>query len=143
MTTLIKSSTVPSFRALSEDFWNNENLFDYAFLRKETLPAVNIKENEDHFEIEVAAPGFQKKDFKIDVQNGILNISAETSEREVEEGNNYTRKEFSYSAFNRSFTLPENINEEKVNAKYENGLLSLKLNKVEVKQPKKNLIPID
>lgn len=143
MTTLIKSSAIPSFRALTEDFWNTENLFDYAFMRKETLPAINIKENDHHYEIEVAAPGYQKKDFKIDVQNGILNISAETSEDRTQEENNYTRKEFSYSAFNRSFTLPENVNEENVNARYENGLLYLKLNKAQVKQPKKNLIPID
>jgi HSP20 family protein len=72
MNTLIKSSAIPSFRTLTEEFWNTENLFDYAFLRKETLPAINIKENDENFEIEVAAPGYQKKDFKIDVQNGVL-----------------------------------------------------------------------
>jgi HSP20 family protein len=143
MNTLIKSSAIPSFRTLTEEFWNTENLFDYAFLRKETLPAINIKENDENFEIEVAAPGYQKKDFKIDVQNGVLNISAETSERKTEEEDNYTRKEFSYSAFNRSFTLPDSVNEENVHARYENGLLFLKLKKAEVKQPKKNMIPID
>ena len=143
MSTLTKTGVMPSFRSLTEDFWNTENLFDYSFLRKETIPAINIKENNDHFEIEVAAPGFQKKDFKIEVQNGVLNISAETSDKIEEEDENYTRKEFSYASFNRSFSLPENINEEKVNAKYENGLLSLKLKKAEEKVIKKKLVTID
>ena len=143
MSTLIKTSVMPTFRSLTEDFWNSENLFDYSFLRKETIPAVNIKENDDHFEIEVAAPGFQKKDFKIDVQNGVLNISAETSEKEEKEEENYTRKEFSYASFNRAFSLPENVSEENVNAKYENGMLFLKLKKAEEKEMKKKLIPIE
>lgn len=143
MNTLMKTSTMPTFRSLLEDFWNTENLFDLSLLRKDSLPAVNIKENDQSFELEVAAPGYEKKDFKIDVQDGILNICAEKSEEKAEEDTNYTRKEFSYSSFNRSFTLPENVNSEKVQAKYENGLLYLTLKKAEVKEAKKNLIPIE
>jgi HSP20 family protein len=143
MSLLIKTPVMPTLRSITEDFWNVENLFDYPFIRKETLPAVNIKENDNHFEIEVAAPGFQKKDFKIDVQNGVLNISAETSNKTAQTEENYTRKEFSYAAFNRSFNLPENINEDAVNAKYENGLLFLSIKKAENKQLEKKQIPID
>lgn len=136
MSTLIKSAGMPSFRALMEDFWNSENLFDRSVFRRDSLPAVNIKENENSFEVEVAAPGYQKQDFKIDIQNGVLHISAETKEEEAEESENYTRKEFSYSSFNRSFSLPENVKEENVTAKYDNGLLLLKLEKAVKQQPK-------
>ncbi|HEY0769539.1 MAG TPA: Hsp20/alpha crystallin family protein [Sphingobacteriaceae bacterium] len=136
MSTLIKSPGMPSFRSLMEDFWNSENLFDRAIFRRDSLPAVNIKENENSFEVEVAAPGYQKQDFKIDIQNGVLHISAETREEKAEESENYTRKEFSYSSFNRSFSLPENVKEENVTAKYDNGLLLLKLEKAAKQQPK-------
>ena len=143
MNTIIKTSTMPTFRSLLEDFWNTENLFDLSLLRKDSLPAVNIKENDQSFELELAAPGYEKKDFKIDVQDGVLNICAEKSEEREKEETNYTRREFSYSSFNRSFTLPENVNSEKVQAKYENGLLYLTLKKAEIKEAKKNLIPIE
>ena len=139
----MKTSTMPTFRSLLEDFWNTENLFDLSLLRKDSLPAVNIKENDQSFELELAAPGYEKKDFKIDVQDGVLNICAEKSEEREKEETNYTRREFSYSSFNRSFTLPENVNSEKVQAKYENGLLYLTLKKAEIKEAKKNLIPIE
>ena len=136
MSTLIKASGMPSFRALMEDFWNSENVFDRTIFRRDSLPAVNIKENDSSFEVEVAAPGYQKTDFKIDIQNGVLHISAETKDEKAEETENYTRKEFSYSSFNRSFSLPENVKEENVTARYENGLLMLKLEKAAKAQPK-------
>lgn len=136
MSTLIKSPAVPTLRSLMEDFWNSENLFDRALFKKDSLPAVNIKETDGAYEVEVAAPGYQKKDFKIDIQNGVLNISAETSDQKEEESGNYTRREFAYSSFNRSFTLPENAKEDNVTAKYDNGLLMLKLEKAPQSQPK-------
>ncbi|MEJ6980391.1 Hsp20/alpha crystallin family protein [Pedobacter sp. P351] len=142
MGSLIKSSGMPSIRSLMEDFWTSENLLDRAF-RRDVLPAVNIKENEGNFEIEVAAPGFQKQDFKVDIQNGVLNISAETSEESTEDKDNYTRKEFSYSSFNRSFSLPKNIKEENVQARYENGVLKLKLEKSQKDEPQKKSISIE
>jgi HSP20 family protein len=136
MNTLIKSPVMPAFRSLMEDFWNSENIFERSLFRKDSLPAVNIKETDGGFDVEVAAPGYQKKDFKIDIQNGVLHISAETSDEKSEENENYTRKEFSYSSFNRSFSLPENVKEENVTAKYEKGLLLLKLEKAAKAQPK-------
>ena len=142
MNTLIKSSGIPSIRTLMEDFWNSENLLERAF-RRDLLPAVNIKENESNFEIEVAAPGFQKQDFKVDIQNDVLNISAETKDESTEEKDNYTRREFSYSSFNRSFSLPKNVKEENVQARYENGILKLKLEKAEKELPQKKSIAIE
>lgn len=143
MSTLIKSSGIPSLRSLMEDFWNSENVFDRGLFRKDTLPAVNIKENEADYQIEVAAPGYKKNDFKIEVSEGILSISAETKDEKSEETDNYTRKEFTSSSFCRSFSLPENVNDEKVHAKYEDGLLQLKLVKSKKAEPKKKTISVE
>ena len=126
-----------------EDFWNSENVFDRGLFRKDTLPAVNIKENEADYQIEVAAPGYKKNDFKIEVSEGILSISAETKDEKSEETDNYTRKEFTSSSFCRSFSLPENVNDEKVHAKYEDGLLQLKLVKSKKAEPKKKTISVE
>ena len=81
----------------------------------------------------MAAPGFNKKDFEISIENGLLKISAENSEEIKEEEKDYTRKEFNYNSFLRSFTLPENVNEEEmIDATYKRGILKLVLNKVHI-----------
>lgn len=143
MNTLIKSTSVPTFRSLMEDFWNSENVFDRGLFKVDGLPAVNVKENDSDFEIEVAAPGYKKDDFKIEVSDGILSISAETQDEKSEATDNYTRKEFTASSFCRSFNLPEIVNDEKVHAKYEDGLLRLKLAKSEKPAPKKKMISVE
>src|SRR6185312_6641905 len=108
MSTLVKSKAngFPSLRSVMEDFWNTDKFFDKSLFGVETLPAVNIKDAKNHYEVEVAAPGFNKEDFKITTENGLLTISAETSSEKKEEKENYTRKEFSCSSFVRTFTLP-------------------------------------
>jgi HSP20 family protein len=129
---------------MMEDFWNTESVFGKSlFSDGGDLPAVNIKENDTNFEIEVAAPGYQKQDFKVDIVNGMLTISAENKDEREEEKENYTRREFSYSSFTRSFTLPETVKEEDVKAKYENGLLHLVLQKSEKAQVQKKMISIE
>ena len=143
MSTLIKSSGVPSLRSLMEDFWNNESVLDRALFRNDNLPAVTIKENEADYQIEVAAPGYKKSDFKIEVSEGVLSISAETKDEKSEETDNYTRKEFTSSSFRRSFSLPDNVNDETVNAKYEDGLLHLQLLKSKKAAPKKKTISVE
>lgn len=143
MSTLIKSPGIPSLRSLMEDFWNTENVLERGLFRKEILPAVNIKENEADYQIEVAAPGYKKNDFKIEVSDGVLSISAETKDEKSEESDNYTRKEFSSSSFCRSFSLPDNVNDEMVNAKYEDGLLQLKLSKSNKAEAKKKMISVE
>lgn len=93
------------------------------------MPAVNIKENKDNFEIEVAAPGLEKKDFKIEIDRNNLTVSSvkEFSNEESEE--HYTRREFSYQTFSRSFVLPETVNQDKVGASHKNGVLTITLPK--------------
>jgi HSP20 family protein len=116
------------------DRFFNDDLFDWSiqnFSNNFTnLPAVNIKEKDDAFEIEMAAPGFNKEDFKIELNNNILSISSEKKiENETKENERYTRREFSYQSFMRSFTLPDTIEGEKINAKYENGILNIHIPK--------------
>ncbi len=105
------------------------------------VPDANIVENEKDFRIELAAPGLERKDFKVEVDNNILSISAEKEEERKEEDSNYRRREFSYSSFSRSFTLPENSMPEKIDAKYENGILRLTLPKkdVSISKPMKQI----
>lgn len=102
-----------------------------------TLPAVNIKESDHDYLIEVAAPGMKKDDFKVNYDNGRLTISSEKKDENEEKSGTYTRKEYSYQSFQRSFTVPETIvNGEKINAKYSNGILHITLPKRDEVKPK-------
>lgn len=105
-------------------------------MKKLPVPAVNVRETDKAFEVEVAAPGLTKKDFKITAENGLLTISSERNEEREEKEKDYTRKEFSYSAFSRSFSLPENINEDDIKARYEDGILKLDISKKMINEPK-------
>jgi len=128
MTTLVKSNAFPSLRSMMEDFFNTD-VFNKPFTGTDFLPAVNIRDEEDSFELEMSAPGFKKSDFKITSEDGLLTISAETSSEHKQEKKNYTRKEFSSASFSRSFSLPDNIEEDNVKASYQDGLLKLSLKK--------------
>jgi len=94
-----------------------------------TLPAVNIRENADDYTLELAIPGMKKSDFNIDVDNKILSISSEIETKEESEEENYTRREFGYSSFKRTFAMPDTVNSEKVSANYEDGILRINLPK--------------
>ena len=110
-----------------------------------SMPAVNIKETADTFQVEMAAPGMEKKDFKIELDGHTLTISSEKqNEQEQKEGENYNRKEFSYQSFYRTFHLPKDVvNADEIRAKYENGLLRLEIpKKEEAKQKPPRLITI-
>jgi len=99
------------------------------------MPSVNITENKDQYNVSLAVPGMKKDDFKIDVEGNILTISCEKDETKEENEKRYTRKEYSYSSFSRSFTLPDEVNREKIDARYEEGLLKISLpRKEEVKK---------
>lgn len=95
------------------------------------LPAVNVKETDDTYEITMAAPGLEKNDFKIDVNGSLLTISAEKDEKKEEKDETYSRREYSYKSFSRSFSLPEDIFKDKIDANYMNGELRLTLPKKE------------
>jgi HSP20 family protein len=102
-----------------------------------TLPAVNIAEDENRIQIEVAAPGMKKEDFKIDLEHNRLTVSAEISSENNETGERYSRKEFSYRSFRRQFNIPvETINGEQIQAAYKDGILLLTLPKREELKPK-------
>lgn len=122
-------------RFFNNDFegWNRNNFS----MTNTTLPTLNIKETKDSFLVEVAAPGFEKSDFKIELNNDLLTISSEKKvNNELKDGERITKQEFSYQSFSRSFTLPEHVDEEKISAKYENGILSIDIPKKEEAKPK-------
>ncbi len=101
-----------------------------------TIPAVNIVEHNNEYQVSLAVPGMKKDDFKIDVDGNMLTISSEKEASKEEIEKKFTRKEYNYSSFSRSFTLPEEINKEKIEAKYEEGVLKLMLPKrEEAKKP--------
>ncbi len=108
------------------------------------MPAVNIIERENDFKIDLAVPGLDKKDFNIEVENDMLVVSGERKEEKVEEKDKVTKREFHYGSFKRSFTLPEIADVEKINASYNNGVLSVSIaKKEEAKQNAKRQIIVD
>ncbi|MCC6383897.1 MAG: Hsp20/alpha crystallin family protein [Bacteroidia bacterium] len=104
--------------------------------RRQSVPAVNISETDENFRIEVAAPGMNKEDFKISVENDLLTISAEKKEEKSDKNERFTRQEFSYVSFSRSFNMPEMVDTEKINASYNNGVMVIILPKQEEAKPK-------
>lgn len=121
--------------------WSNSNFSD----TNTTIPAVNIKETGEHYEVEVAAPGMAKNDFKVELDGNALTISLQkTNRQEMKESERYFRQEFSYESFQRTFTLQKEVVDiDKIEAKYENGLLHLLIpKKEEAKQKGPRLIPI-
>ena len=128
----------PFFPSLIDDFINTDwNLKVPSF--SSTVPAVNIKELDSQFEIELAVPGMKKDDFEIEVEDGVLSISSTQEEEQVNEKGKFTRREFSYSSFRRSFTLPDSVNPTKIDATYKEGVLLvlLPMHKEAQPQPKK------
>jgi HSP20 family protein len=100
------------------------------------VPAVNITEHKDEYMVSLAAPGLKKEDFKIEVDGNMITISSEKEENKEEKEKKFTRKEYNYSSFSRSFTLPNEIDKEKIDASYEDGVLKLSLpRKEEAKKP--------
>lgn len=104
---------------------------DYAdfFGKRACDPSANIIEKQDGFELEIAAPGLEKDDFRINLENSVLTISSEMEDEKREEGKNYTRKEFYYGSFSRSFTLPKSVDSDKIKADYRDGILRIDLPK--------------
>lgn len=109
-----------------------------------THPRVNIIEHINNFEIELAAPGLKKSDFNISLENNSLKISVSKKEEQSEDTENrkYRRREYSFVSFERSFFLPEGVDATKIDATYEDGILSICLPKVEIKKPESKTITI-
>lgn len=131
---LVKFNNGNLFPTAFSDFFKSDRFFNPSWLEGEfeqTMPAVNIKEDNKQFFIDLAAPGFDKNDFKVNVEEGMLTISAEKKNEKKETNERFTRREYSYNSFSRTFTLPQNSNSEKLDAKYEDGILKLTLPKKE------------
>ncbi len=124
----------PWNNSMLNSFFSADDFFNDDFFEEDSLmPAMNVKETKNKLNIELAAPGFSKKDFEVTLDEDILHISAEKSKKEEEEDKEtgYSRKEFSYNSFKRSLKLPVAINQdEKVRATYDNGILKIALNKI-------------
>lgn len=138
--------TFPWFRSELSPWLDTDSFLDDDFLTNgKKIPAMNVKEKKNDFEIELAVPGFQKKDIEVVLENDQLVVSAEKTKKQIEEDESgYMRKEFSYNDFERRMTLPESVDQKKVvKANYENGVLKLKLQKkATAKVPPKKVIEI-
>ena len=124
------------------DFFDN----DWMVRTNATAPAINVLENENSYEIEVAAPGMKKEDFKVHIdENGNLAIEMEkkVDEKEEKKNGHYLRREFSYSKFQQTMVLPDDVQRDKISAKVENGVLNVIIPKVEKAKPEDNKRVID
>ncbi len=132
--TLVKwnrpSNDYPTYSKCFDNFFENDLDF-FSPRAKNNLPAANVVESKEEFVIELAAPGMKKKDFNVKIENDVITIESKREEKEVKEEMNFTRREFNYSSFSRSFTLPESIDNEKIDARYEDGVLRIHLPKKE------------
>jgi HSP20 family protein len=128
---LVKSGE--TFPGVFEDFfkpwndWFSGNLWG----KMTQVPAVNVTDNKDNFQVSLAAPGLKKDDFRIDVDGNLLTISSEKEENKEDKTEKFTRKEYNYSSFSRSFSLPDEVIKEKIDAEYKDGILKLTLPKKE------------
>ncbi|MDB5023494.1 MAG: Hsp20/alpha crystallin family protein [Mucilaginibacter sp.] len=118
----------PGFSDIFESFFNDSFLSDRMISR---VPAVNVAETDEGYHIELAAPGLKKEDFKIDLERNMLNISVEKKSEETENNKKYNKREYSYTSFVRSFTLPDSVDDGKIEAEYNDGILRIKIAKQE------------
>ena len=131
----------PVLRTLLDDEWGT-SLFDNTLYNKKWTPAVNVKEMEDKYNLEFVLPGFDKEDIKIEAEKGVLTVSSEKKSEESKQEENYTRREYTFSSFSRSFTLPENVEVDKIDARFEKGMLYIDIAKVQKEEDKKLEIAI-
>jgi HSP20 family protein len=127
--TLIRWHRPAGLADMFQNFFDSD--FNEFFGRRFSDPAANIIENPDSFQLDLAAPGMKKDDFKIHLENNILTVSSEVEDEKKEEGKNYSRKEFYYGSFSRSFTLPKIVDLDKIQADYSDGILKVILPKKE------------
>jgi len=129
--TLLKVNQPKKYNGWIDEFFNElPSAFGKTFNESFT-PQVNIKETNDAYQLTFLTPGRNKEDFKINIEKNLLTVSSEMKEEQVQENENHIRREFSLQSFKRTFTLDEKIEAEKIEAKYENGLLTLTLPKKE------------
>ncbi len=133
-------TTFPAFSNFFNEFFNESFGEEMDFHGGTSMPAVNIKETDSEVAIEMAVPGMKKSDFNIDLDDNLLTVSAEVKTENEDKNENYTRREFGYRSFKRSFNLPETVDAEKISARYNEGILILNLpKKEEVRKPAKTI----
>nr|WP_199156519.1 Hsp20/alpha crystallin family protein [Pedobacter sp. ASV2] len=123
-----RNSLMPGFNDVFDSIFNDTFFADRMVTR---VPAANISESADHYHIELAAPGLKKEDFKLNLERNVLSISVEQRNEDKQEGRNYAKREYSYSSFVRSFTLPESADENSIQAAYNDGVLAINIPKRE------------
>jgi HSP20 family protein len=130
--------TFPAWSSFIDELFNDDLAIGTTgnFNRGMTLPKVNIKESAENFEVHMAVPGFKKDNFNISIENEELLISAEIEENKEETNDEFTRKEFGYASFRRSFVLPDTVDGDKIKASYKDGILNVVLPKKEEAKPK-------
>ena len=133
---MLPSITKRSFRPFYMGSIFDDDFFPVMSNNTSSMPAVNIKEDDKRFILDLAVPGIDKKELKIDINEDLLTISSETKNETEENKEGYKRKEFSYSSFCRSFQIPENVDKEKIEANYKDGVLSVALPKAEEEKHK-------
>lgn len=133
---MLPTITKRSFRPFYMSSLFDDDFFPVMTSRTSSVPSVNIREDEKTYTLELAVPGMEKKDLKIDMNEDVLTISSEVNKESEDNKNGYKRKEFSYSAFCRSFYVPEDVNREKIDASYKDGILSVTLPKQEEQKTK-------
>jgi HSP20 family protein len=135
-----KNSALPGF---FNDNWAQFFNDDFSTTEfRSTKPAVNVRETENGYSLEVAAPGMKKEDFRIDLDRNILTISVSKENEQQEQATGYTRREFHYSSFSRSFTLPETIDTESISGSYTDGILNVQIPKKVEAKPEKKVITV-
>lgn len=138
-----ESTRFPSLSSWIDDLFVDNGDWPKPMVKGITIPAVNVLENKKEYNLEVAAPGFKKDDFKLEVENGYLVLKGETKSEVEKTEDSYTRREFRFNSFSRSFALPDNIKEADIKARYEDGILKIMIPKAkEEKAEVKKLIAV-
>ena len=138
---LTDASWMPRFSSMIENFFSPEynSLFD-SVQKGTTVPAVNVSQTDTLYTVEMAAPGMKKEDFKVEVEGNVLAISCEKEAKKEEKEQTYTRREYSYNAFSRSFLLPKGVQTDTIKAQYTDGVLKIELPKTELEKKKANKV---
>ena len=137
-----KDRTLPTVNTFFDNFFKDDEGFFPTIFRERTVPAVNVSEDDKVFKVEMAAPGLNREDFHVSVERNMLIIKSELEEEKEVEEKTWTRKEYNYRAFERSFWMPESVLPEKIDAVYKNGVLTVTLPKKEVEIKKTKAIEV-
>jgi HSP20 family protein len=137
-----KDRTLPTVNTFFDNFFRDDDGFFPTVFRERTVPAVNVSEDDKIFKVEMAAPGLKRDDFHVSIERNMLVIKSEIEEEKEVEEKTWTRKEYNYRAFERSFWMPENVLPEKIEAVYKNGILTVMLPKKEVVVKKTKAIEV-